>query len=54
MLPRAESAQDIPRTQGPLLHRLVNVENKGEQDAAGKRVRRSKVVRVVDFYREGA
>lgn len=54
VLPRPESAQDIPRTHGPLLQRLVHIENRGEKDAAGKPVRRVKVVRAIDFYREGA
>lgn len=54
VLRRAESAQDIPRTQGPLLARLAHVEQKGEKDAAGKQVRRVKVVRAIDFYRVGA
>lgn len=46
VLPRAGSAQEIPRTKGPLLQRLAYVENRGEQ------VRRVKLVLAIDFYRE--
>lgn len=52
VLPSAESAKEIPRTQGPLLQRLVHIENKGEKDASGKQVRRVKVMRAIDYYRE--
>lgn len=52
-LPRAEGAQDIPRTHGPLLPCLAYVENKGERDAAGQQVRRVKSMRAIDFYRRG-
>lgn len=54
VMPRSESAQDIPRTHGPLLQTLVYSEINGDKDKAGKQVRWVEVMQSIDFYRDGA